>query len=80
MINFADEPTVKDYLRSFRRHWGVLLFVFLLAAAIGVQQAFFVKPSYRSTATIVMLVAASRRPCRPTSCRSSTPAASWSAV
>lgn len=53
MINFADEPTVKDYLRSFRRHWGVLLFVFLLAAAIGVQQAFFVKPTYKSSATIV---------------------------
>jgi uncharacterized protein involved in exopolysaccharide biosynthesis len=52
MINFADEPTVKDYLRSCKRHWWITAIVLLVAAGIGFQQAFLVKPSYKATATV----------------------------
>lgn len=53
MINFADEPTVKDYLASIRRYWWIVGAVTLVALAIGVWQAFFTTPMYKAQATVL---------------------------
>ena len=53
MINFSDEPTVKDYLASIRRQWWIVGVVALAALAIGAWQAFVTTPMYKASATVL---------------------------
>lgn len=53
MINFANEPTIKDYLKSIRRHWWIPTAAILAALVVGFWQAFLVPPTYKATALVL---------------------------
>lgn len=53
MINFADEPTVKDYLRSCRRNWWIIAATLVVALAVGFKQAFLTKPAFKASAVVL---------------------------
>lgn len=53
MINFADEPTIKDYLRSCRRHAWVIALTLGAALLVGAQMAFLTTPTYKASALVL---------------------------
>ena len=53
MINFADEPTIKDYLRSCRRHAWVIVATLAVALLVGVKMAFLTTPTYKASALVL---------------------------
>src|SRR5688572_26202205 len=53
MINFADEPTLKDYLKSIKRGWWIVAGTLAIALVAGVFKAFFTTPMYEGRAVVM---------------------------
>ncbi len=53
MINFADEPTLKDYMKSMKRGWWLIAGCLAIALVFGLGKAFLTTPLYKASAVVM---------------------------